>query len=193
MASGSEEQRQPQRRQLELRVLEAKQKDVGRGKVRIDTDLLASIGVTAGDVVEIEGTRKTAAIAWPNASEDAGMDVIRMDGITRKNAGVSIGDRVVVRKAQVRPASFVKLAPSNFSITVDPGFVSYVKKKLRDYPMVEGDTVLIPVLGQAIPFTVIQVKPVGVVIANDETSITISEKPIEQTRLPRITYEDIGA
>ncbi|GGT93964.1 AAA family ATPase [Sulfodiicoccus acidiphilus] len=192
MASGSEEQRQPQRRQLELRVLEAKQKDVGRGKVRIDTDLLASIGVTAGDVVEIEGTRKTAAIAWPNASEDAGMDVIRMDGITRKNAGVSIGDRVVVRKAQVRPASFVKLAPSNFSITVDPGFVSYVKKKLRDYPMVEGDTVLIPVLGQAIPFTVIQVKPVGVVIANDETSITISEKPIEQTRLPRITYEDIG-
>jgi AAA family ATPase, CDC48 subfamily len=192
MASGSEEQRQPQRRQLELRVLEAKQKDVGRGKVRIDTDLLASIGVTAGDVVEIEGTRKTAAIAWPNANEDAGMDVIRMDGITRKNAGVSIGDRVVVRKAQVRPANFVKLAPSNFSITVDPGFVSYVKKKLRDYPMVEGDTVLIPVLGQAIPFTVIQVKPLGVVIANDETSITISEKPIEQTRLPRITYEDIG-
>jgi len=51
-----------------------------------------------------------------------------MDGIIRKNAGVSIGDKVIVRKAQVKPASFVKLAPSNFSITVDPGFVSYVKK-----------------------------------------------------------------
>jgi len=183
---------QPQRKELILRVMEAKQKDVGRGKVRIDVELLASIGISPGDVVEIEGTRKTAAVAWANAAEDANLDIIRMDGIIRKNAGVSIGDKVIVRKAQVKPASFVKLAPSNFSITVDPGFVSYVKKKLKDMPIVEGDTVLIPVLGQAIPFTVVQVRPQGIVMVGDETAITISEKPTEQTKVPRVTYEDIG-
>ncbi|WP_420919790.1 CDC48 family AAA ATPase [Sulfolobus acidocaldarius] len=184
------------KKELVLRVVEAKQKDVGRGKVRIDIDLLSQIGVNPGEVVELEGQRKTAAIAWPLAPEDVLNDedkyIIRMDGITRKNAGVSIGDKVIVRKSNPKVATSVRLAPSNFSITVDPGFISYVKKKLKDTPLVEGDTVLIPVLGQAIPFTVVQVRPQGIVIVSDETSITISEKPVEQTRYPRVTYEDIG-
>ena len=193
MSFGSEV---PPRKELVLRVVEAKQKDVGRGKVRIDIALLSQINVAPGEVVEIEGTRKTAAIAWPLSPEDitseGDRNIIRMDGITRKNAGVSIGDKVIVRKAIVKPASYVKLAPSNFTITVDPGFVSYVKKKLKDMPLVEGDTVLIPVLGQAIPFTVAQVKPVGIVIVTDETALAISDKPVEQSKYPRVTYEDIG-
>nr|WP_221290624.1 CDC48 family AAA ATPase [Stygiolobus caldivivus] len=186
----------PSKKELILRVVEAKQKDVGRGKVRIDIDLLSQIGVNPGEVVEIEGQRKTAAIAWPLAPEDTLNEedkyIIRMDGITRKNAGVAIGDKVIVRKVSPKIATSVRLAPSNFSITVDPGFISYVKKKLKDTPLVEGDTVLIPVLGQAIPFSVIQVRPQGVVIVSDETSITISEKPFEQAKYPRVTYEDIG-
>ncbi|TRM76041.1 AAA family ATPase, partial [Sulfolobus sp. B5] len=194
MSTSSGEEQKPQRKELILKVMEARQKDVGRGKVRIDIDLLSQIDVSPGDVVEIEGTRKTAAIAWPLSPEDAAgeKDIIRMDGITRKNAGVSIGDKVVVRKAIVKAANMVKLAPSNFSITVDPGFISYVKKRLKEFPLVEGDTVLIPVLGQAIPFTVVQVKPAGIVIVNDETIINISDKPIEPSRYPRVTYEDIG-
>ncbi|WP_016730925.1 CDC48 family AAA ATPase [Saccharolobus islandicus] len=195
MNASSGEEQKPQRKELILRVMEARQKDVGRGKVRIDIDLLSQIDVSPGDVVEIEGTRKTAALAWPLSPEDTTTgekDIIRMDGITRKNAGVSIGDKVIVRKAVVKPASTVKLAPSNFSITVDPGFISYVKKRLKEFPLVEGDTVLIPVLGQAIPFTVVQVKPAGIVLVNDDTIISISDKPVEPSRYPRVTYEDIG-
>ncbi|ACP47959.1 AAA family ATPase, CDC48 subfamily [Sulfolobus islandicus Y.N.15.51] len=195
MSASSGEEQKPQRKELTLRVMEARQKDVGRGKVRIDIDLLSQIDVSPGDVVEIEGTRKTAALAWPLSPEDTTTgekDIIRMDGITRKNAGVSIGDKVIVRKAVVKPASTVKLAPSNFSITVDPGFISYVKKRLKEFPLVEGDTVLIPVLGQAIPFTVVQVKPAGIVLVNDDTIISISDKPVEPSRYPRVTYEDIG-
>jgi len=193
LSLGAEE---PPKKELVLRVAEAKQKDVNRGKVRIDIELLAQIGVSPGDVVEIEGTRKTAAIAWPLSSEDIVSEgdryIIRMDGITRKNAGVSIGDKVIVRKANWKFAAYVKLAPSNFTITIDPGFVSYVKKKLKDFPLVEGDTVLIPVLGQAIPFVVVQVKPAGIVMVTDETALSISDKPVEQAKYPRVTYEDIG-
>ncbi|MEM3280757.1 MAG: CDC48 family AAA ATPase [Saccharolobus sp.] len=194
MSTSSGEEQKPQRKELVLKVMEARQKDVGRGKVRIDIDELSQIDASPGDVIEIEGTRKTAAIAWPLSPEDATSekDIIRMDGITRKNAGVSIGDKVIVRKALVKTANMVKLAPSNFSITVDPGFISYVKKRLKEFPLVEGDTVLIPVLGQAIPFTVVQVKPAGIVLVGDETIINISDKPVEPSRYPRVTYEDIG-
>ncbi|NPA05546.1 MAG: CDC48 family AAA ATPase, partial [Crenarchaeota archaeon] len=175
-----------------LRVAEAKQKDVGRSRVRIDVGIMRMIDVEPGDIVEIEGRRKTAAIAWPSYPEDQGLDIIRMDGLIRKNAGVSIGEKVIVRKADVRPATVVKLAPANFSISVDPGFVNYVKKRLIDYPVVEGDTVMIPVLSQAIPFTVVQTKPSGVVVITRDTQIIILEKPVETSRIPRVTYEDIG-
>ncbi|MGC9090800.1 MAG: CDC48 family AAA ATPase [Fervidicoccaceae archaeon] len=181
-----------EKKELVLRVAEAKQKDVGRGKVRIDLGLLKSIGVEPGDIVEIEGKRKTAAVAWPNYTEDQGMDIIRMDGLVRKNVGVGIGDKVIVRKANPKPAQSVKLAPSSFNIQIEESFVSYVKRRLVDYPLVEGDTILIPVLGQAIPFTVIQTKPQGIVIVTPETDVKVLDKPIEPGRMPRVTYEDIG-
>ncbi|HIC99289.1 MAG TPA: AAA family ATPase, partial [Pyrodictiaceae archaeon] len=180
------------RREVVLRVAEAKQKDVGRGKVRIDINILRMIGVEPGDVVEIEGRRKTAAIAWPGYPEDQGLDIIRMDGLIRKNAGVSIGEKVIVRKADAKPATLVKLAPANFNIAVDPGFVNYVRKRLLNYPVVEGDTVMIPVLSQAIPFIVVQTKPQGVVIITHDTQIVVLERPVETTGIPRVTYEDIG-
>ncbi len=181
-----------ERPEVVLRVVEAKQRDVGRGKVRIDINILKKIGAEPGDVVEIEGKRKTAAIVWPSYSEDQGLDIIRMDGLIRKNAGVSIGDKVIVRKAIVHPATLVKLAPSSFSITVDTGFTNYVKRRLEDYPLVEGDTVLIPVLGQAIPFTVVQTKPSGIVTVTKQTNMVILERPVEKSAMPRVTYEDIG-
>ncbi len=178
--------------ELVLRVAEAKHKDVGRGKVRIDINLLRRIGVEPGDVVLIEGRRKTVAIAWPAYAEDHGQDIIRMDGLLRKNAGVAIGDKVIVRKANAKAASMVKLAPSNFNIQVDQSFINYAKRRLLDYPVIEGDTVLIPVLGQAIPFEVIQTKPEGVVVITQETNIIILDKPVESGKMPRVTYEDIG-
>ena len=175
-----------------LRVAEAKQRDVGRNKVRIDSDIMAKLNVGIGDVVEIIGKRRTVAIVWPAYVEDKGTDTIRMDGLIRKNCGVSIGDKAIVRKITPKPAVSVKLAPSSYSITVDPPFISYVKKKLIDYPLVEGDTVLIPVLGQAISFTVVTVRPSDAVIVTENTQVTILDKPAEASGVPRVTYEDIG-
>ena len=179
-------------REAILKVAEAKQRDVGKGKVRIDINVMRRLGIAPGDIVEIEGRKKTAAIAWPGYSEDQGTGIIRMDGFIRRNAGVSIGDKVIVRKAYVKPASVIKLAPTDFSITVDPGFIKYVKRKLESMPIVEGDIVYIPVLNQAIPFTVLQTKPTGVVIVNSNTVVVVLEKPVEPSRTPRVTYEDIG-
>ena len=177
---------------VELKVMEAKQKDVGQGRVRIDRMIMAMIDVAPGDVVEIEGKRVTAAVALPAYPEDQGLDIIRMDGLIRKNAGVSVGDKVYVRKAKVKEARSVKLAPANFSVSIDEGFIPYAKKKLMDRPVVEGDTVMIPILGQTIPFVVVDTKPGGVVKITKNTNITILEKYVEHSRVPKVTWEDIG-
>ncbi len=175
-----------------LRVIEAKQRDVGTGWVRIDPIAFRKAGFEPGTVVVIEGKKKAVARAWPGYPEDEGMGVIRMDGLLRRNAGVSIGEKVVVREVEARQASTVKLAPSSFALTTDAGFISYVKRKLMNRPVIEGNIVLIPVLGKAIPFTVVQTKPQGPVIISSNTTITILEKPVEEPRTPRVTYDDIG-
>ncbi|MEM2380329.1 MAG: CDC48 family AAA ATPase [Candidatus Nezhaarchaeales archaeon] len=180
------------RPQITLRVADAKARDVGRGKVRMDAEEMKVINVNVGDIVEIEGKKKTAAVVWPAYAEDQGSNFIRMDGLTRRNAAVSIGDTVVVRKAIVSPASMIRLAPQSFTISVDQSFTSFVKRRLIDYPLVEGDSVLIPVLGQAIPFVVVATKPSGVVIPTEETNVIILEKPFEEVKVSRVTYEDIG-
>ena len=178
--------------EVTLRVADAKARDVGRGKVRIDSEVLRKLNLNVGDVVEIEGKKKTAAIVWPAYIEDQGAGIIRMDGLIRRNAGVSIGDKVIVRKAKVSPAQMVRLAPESFTISIDHSFMNFVKRRLIDYPLVEGDHVLIPVLGQAIPFVVVATKPSGVVVVTESTNLIIHEKPAEEARAARVTYEDIG-
>ncbi|ALU12049.1 ATPase AAA [Ignicoccus islandicus DSM 13165] len=177
---------------VELKVVEAKHRDVGKGRVRIDKSVMNLLGIKSGDVVEIEGKRVTAATAWPAYPEDQGLDIIRMDGLIRQNAGVNVGDKVIVRKAKVRNAIMVKLAPTAYHITIDEGFVPYAKKKLMEYPLVEGDTVLIPILGQTIPFVVVHTRPSGVVRITHSTNIIILERHVEQSKLPKVSWEDIG-
>ncbi|RLI41249.1 AAA family ATPase, partial [Candidatus Bathyarchaeota archaeon] len=178
--------------EVELRVSEIRQHEAGRGRVRIDDIAMAKLGITPGDIVEIVGRRRTAAVAWPGYTEDRGRNIIRMDGWTRKNAGVSVGDKVVVRKADVKIASIVRLAPMSMTLTVDENFKAYIKKRLIERPLVEGDVVQIPVLGQTIPFVVVTTKPSDVVIVTEETQLFVLEKPVEVGRIPKVTYEDIG-
>ena len=175
-----------------MRVSEAKPRDAGKKRVRIDPDIMKELGVEAGDVVEIEGKRKTAAIVWPSLPEDLGLDIIRMDGTLRRNADVNIGDKVIVRKASPKPATKVRLAPTVHSMSIDESFKKYVKKKLVGLPVVENDIIPVPVLGQAVQLVVIDTRPRGVVIITEKTTVDILEKPVTATTIPKVTYEDIG-
>ncbi|MEM2194503.1 MAG: CDC48 family AAA ATPase [Candidatus Methanomethylicia archaeon] len=176
-----------------LTVAGAKQRDIDKGIARISEKMMKTLGIKVGEIIEIEGKRKSAAKAWPAYPEDEEEDIIRLDGTIRMNVGVSIGEKVVVRKANVKPAIQVKLAPSSFTINVDQTFIEFVKKKkLLGYPVCDGDFVNIPVLGQAITFVVVSTKPNGIVVVVEETNLQILEKPTEVSKFPRVTYEDIG-
>ncbi len=176
-----------------LKVAEARQRDVGRGKIRMDDINMREIGISTGDVVEIRGRQKTGAIAWPAYIEDQGAGIVRMDGIIRRNAKVSLEENVRIRKAQIKVAKAVNIAPTR-QISLDYGFEAFVKRKLLGYPVSKNDTVLIPILGRSIPFVVNSTTPADIVLITDTTKLNVSEKPISETEttMPGVSYEDIG-
>ena len=179
---------------VQLRVAEAKQqRDVGRSIARIDSSAMQALGVTVGDVIEIQGKKSTPAKAWPAYPEDQGLDLIRIDGFIRKNCGASLNEYVTVKKAEVQYASSVKLAPVDIRISVDNDFVRFVKDRLVDRPVIRGDTILIMMLGHSIPFMVVSTRPSGIVKINSETNVNILGEPVPELEVTRrTTYEDIG-
>jgi len=180
-------------REIQLKVSEARQRDVGRGKARIDSQGMEALGISAGDVIELRGKRVTAAVAWPAYPEDQGLGIIRMDGLIRKNAGVALNEYVVVRKAEVKQAQNVVLAPIDMRLNVDSDFTNFVKSRLMEIPLVEGDTVFLTILGSAIPLTVLRLRPRGVTKIVESTVLQVMSEPSpEKKGISKVSYEDIG-
>jgi len=155
---------------------------------------MEKLNVSAGDVIEIFGKRRTSAIAWPAYSEDQGRDIIRIDGFTRKNAGVSINEYVTITKAEVKDAVSIVLAPIDMRLNVDEDFTNFVKNRLMERTFIEGDTTLVMMLGHPVQFTVMKTRPHGILRLTYDTKLQILTEPAPEAKLgvPRTTYEDIG-
>jgi transitional endoplasmic reticulum ATPase len=179
-------------RKIDLRVAEALHNDVGRGIVRMDKAAMDALGVTSGDIVEIDGKKTTAAIIWPAHSQDTGLGIVRMDGLIRQNSETSLGDKVSVRKSKTIPAKNVIIAPTMHEIKFGDDFAAHVKQRMIGRPLVKGDKISIGVLGQAIPFVVAATNPKNVVQIQDSTDLEIKGKPMVLSEVPSVRYEDIG-
>ncbi|AJC70986.1 ATPase AAA [Thermococcus guaymasensis DSM 11113] len=183
-----------ERKEIKLKVASAYQRDVGRGIVRIDRKAMRELGVQSGDIVEIIGTKNTAAVVWPAYPEDEGLGIIRMDGTIRKNAGVGLGDEVTVRKAEVKEARKVIVAPTE-PIRFGGDFVEWLHSRLVGRPVVRGDYIKVGILGQELTFVVTATTPAGIVQITEFTDFQVSEKPVKEvtkTAALGVTYEDIG-
>ncbi|NJE60257.1 CDC48 family AAA ATPase [Thermococcus sp. 21S7] len=183
-----------EKREVKLKVASAYQRDVGRGIVRIDRKAMREIGVQSGDIIEVIGTKNTAAVVWPAYPEDEGLGIIRMDGTIRKNAGVGLGDEVTVRKAEVKEAKKVIVAPTE-PIRFGHDFVEWFHSRLVGRPVVRGDYIKVGILGQELTFVVTATTPAGIVQITEFTEFTVSEKPVKEvskTAALGVTYEDIG-
>jgi len=180
-------------KEVQLRVADARQRDVGHGKVRMDNDTMQSLGITAGDFVEIHGKKMTVAIAWPAYAEDQGQDIIRMDGLLRRNAGVALNEYVAVRKADVKEAQSIIFAPTDVRLSVDDEFISFVRRRFMDLPFIEGDMTMLSIFGSAIPLVVTRTRPRGPVKIVEASSVQVLSEPTpEKKGIPIVTYEDIG-
>src|SRR3989344_1279114 len=181
-------------KEVELKVQDPDPSHVGRNIVTLDKDSKDRLGITSGDYVEIEGTKKTAAIVWPARPEDEGKGVIRMDNFLRHNAGINLGEKVRVRRADVKEAKKVVLAPTQEIRIIASGYDRILKKNFIGRPLVRGDSVWISVFGSGFVYTVVDTSPRGIVKVNDFTQFVLKEQPVKeaQERVPHVAYEDIG-
>ena len=177
---------------IELKVAEALQNDVGRGLVRIDSKARKELDVSTGDIVELKGKRSTAALVWQAHPQDEGLNIIRMDGYLRQNTGAGLGDKLVVRKAELKEAKKVVLAPTQ-PMKYSPGFDQFVKKKMVGRALNRGDTIFIGVFGTSFPLVAAVVQPAGIVIINESTELVLKEAPEKEgAQVQTLSYEDVG-
>ncbi len=181
-------------RQLTLKVEEPDPSHVGRNIITLDRKTKDDLVVTSGDIIEIIGTQRTAAVIWPARLEDEGRGIIRMDNLIRRNAGVGLGDKVVVKKAEFSEAKRVVLAPIQEVRIIASGYDRILKKNFIGRPLNKGDQVLISVFGSGFIYQVIDTNPRGIVKVTDFTQFVLKEEPVKDglTGIPRISYEDIG-
>ncbi|MGD2072606.1 MAG: CDC48 family AAA ATPase [Candidatus Thorarchaeota archaeon] len=203
------------RTEIQLKVASAQQQDFGRGLVRIDRRYQQILGVKQGDVVEIEGSRITSAVVVDSYPNDRGLDIVRMDGLTRKNAKTSMGEYVRIRKAQVQEARQIVLAPTQKNMhLMMPGniilqnilgrslkkgdIISLVQQRRRPggtlfqdlFEMIDN-----PPFGLGeMRFLVVSTSPGEIVRVTQRSKIKVLPEAMEVTEseIPAITYEDIG-
>ena len=175
-----------------LRVADALQRDVGRGIARIDPKVVQELGLTSGDVVQIVGKRKTNALCWPAHEQDYGKGIVRIDGYLRNNAGVSIDDKVTIRKIDAKIAERLMLAPTEPLRIV--GGEEYLSQLLEGRVLSRGDFVPINIMGRTVNLVVTNTSPPAeAVIVTEGTEVLVGEQVKEPIRaIPKISYEDIG-
>jgi transitional endoplasmic reticulum ATPase len=176
-----------------LKVAEAKSKDAERGIARVDPAVMDVLGITAGDVIQIEGKKRTVAIVWPGYPEDANRGVIRIDGTIRRNAQTSIDEKVAIRKVPIKEARKITFAPTEPLRIM--GGEEFLSQSLEGRAVTRGDVIQINVMGRRIDLVVVSYTPTSdAVLVHRTTEVKISEKPVKEgvSNIPKVTYEDIG-
>ncbi|UCE91933.1 MAG: CDC48 family AAA ATPase [Methanobacteriota archaeon] len=176
------------------------QSEVGLGRARIDSATRKNLGIDVGEIIEIEGKKRTAAKVFRAAHEDEGKGIIRIDGMIRGNSGISIGEKVSVRKAVSNQAKKVVVAPKiphGKRVRFGQGVEGLFKKGLLNRAVVKGDEIIIPniaLMGGFLPFVVASTTPSGIVQIGDFTELSVKTEPVEVSVLtrPSVTYEDVG-
>ncbi len=178
----------------EVTVKEATHDDAGRGIARVSIEVMKKLGLVSGDVIEIQGKKKAAAVVWPGFAQDTGYSILRVDGNIRGNAGTGIDERVKIKKSEAVYAKKVVIQPTQPIRLV--GGEQYLARVLRGRSVMEGQTVRVDVIGNSITLVIAKVAPKGIAIVTDETEIELKEEPYKPEEGMRevsdIHYEDIG-
>ncbi|MDO8872865.1 MAG: CDC48 family AAA ATPase [Methanoregula sp.] len=178
----------------EVTVKEATHDDAGRGIARVSIEVMKKIGLVSGDVIEIQGKKKAAAVVWPGFAQDTGYSILRIDGNIRGNAGTGIDERVKIKKSEAVYAKKVVIQPTQPIRLV--GGEQYLARVLRGRSVMEGQTVRVDVIGNAITLVITKVAPKGIAIVTDDTEIELKEEPYKpedgMREVSDIHYEDIG-
>ena len=177
----------------QFKVKEALPKDVGRAIARIDPEDMKNLGLEVGQIIEIEGKRKTAAKAMPCYADDRGKKIIQIDGITRENAKIGLDEKAAVKKAEEKPAKKITLAPlTNGGVLQKDKDTKYIASLIEGLPLTSGDKIRARLFGaKTCDFVVEDTIPDGVVSVSPTTLIRVKSKEGKLEKA-KVSYEDIG-
>ncbi|MFN4097582.1 MAG: AAA family ATPase, partial [Sphingomonas sp.] len=202
-------------KQVKLQVATLRAEESGAGIARIPRSAMAELGLTEGDVVQISAKRDTAARVVAPYPEDEGLEVIRLDGLQRANAGAGAGDMVALSRAEMRPATRVTFAPAQENLRLQ-GSAMALKRSFFGRPLVAGDTVatagqqrlpagdMPPQLRQMlnapayalaeVRLIVVSANPKGIVYIDENTEVELLAEYQEpqDARRTDVTYDDLG-
>ncbi len=204
-------------KELKLKVIEALQDDINKSIVRIDSTFMQEINVRPGDAVKIIGERETVAIVERAYPGDIGLNIVRMDGITRRNAKTGIGEVVSANKVDIKEAKKIIIAPASKGIMINAP-PQIFKQGLLGKPVVKGDIVslggarkrreygdmneIYEALSESMmgfglgsmKFIVADCNPKQAVIISELTDVVFNPEAIEikEEKILDITYDDIG-
>ncbi|MBE6514830.1 MAG: CDC48 family AAA ATPase [Candidatus Methanomethylophilaceae archaeon] len=175
-----------------IKVAELKSGETGRGIARLDPELMDILGIRVGDIVQIDGNRKTVAKVLRGEAEDANRGIIRIDGSTRRNAGVSLDERVSIKKVAAKDAEKITFAPTE-QLRLQGG-EDYLRQVLEGRALTKGDTITLNVMGNKIDLIVTSFAPAGdAVMMAAKTEVKVTDKPAaNKGDVPKVSYDDIG-
>ena len=175
-----------------LKVAELKPGEAGRGVARIDPELMGILGLKAGDIVQIDGTKKTVVKALTGGPEDANRGIIRIDGATRRNAGTGLDERVGIKQVTAKNAEKITFSPTE-QLRLQGG-EEYVRQLTEGRVFAKGDTITISVMGNKIELVVTSFSPTAeAAMMTSSTKVKINDKPADSNGdIPKVSYDDIG-
>jgi len=176
---------------ISLKVKEGLAKDVGRAIVRLDPEDMRRIDAQGGDILLLEGKRKTVAKAMPCYAEERGKSIIQLDGIIRENAGVGLDEKISVSKISAPTATRIVLQPLSGTLKTERDS-KYIATLLDGTPVMQGDRIRTVFFGmKPSEFKVIASVPDGAVVISTSTQLKL-EQEFSKERPLGVAYEDIG-
>ena len=179
---------------LKLKVVEGLPKDTGRGYARLDPSEISKLGLAVGDIVQLRGKGMSVAKLMPTYPDMRGKGIVQLDGLTRRNAGLSLDDKIQIEPTAWKHATRIVLTPT----TIVPGQrdLKYIGSLLDGLPVVKGDILRAHLFGsRSADFKVEDATPAGAVLINPTTALVIGKtgQPSgANSATQRLSYEDVG-
>ena len=182
-------------KELKLKVTEALPKDTGRGYARIDPSDMAKLNLAVGDIVQVASSKGSGiAKLMPTYLDLRGKGIVQLDGLTRRNAGLSLDEKAVIEPVSCKHATRIVLIPT--TITPNPRDLDYIGSLLDGLPVKKGDLLRAHLFGsRSAEFKVESTVPEGAVLINPTTTLVIGhskEAKSAGVSAQRLSYEDVG-
>ena len=176
-----------------IKVAELKPGEAGKGIARLDPELMDILQIRAGDIIQMDGSKKTVVKVLRGSPEDANRGIIRIDGSTRHNAGTSIDERVSIKKIMAKHAEKIVFSPTE-ALRLQGG-EEYLAQVMEGRAFAKGDVITLNVMGNKIDLVVTSFSPSGEgVVMTSSTEVKVTDTPASPSTLeiPKVSYDDLG-